>query len=130
MLIRIISPPYKILKEVCIWLWWPQMFIFFFIWDPCHMQYAIFWNIKPQTDMIFFLKWLLKFGMKNDYFKNQANVFSFNFYLIMISIEYEVKYNCNFQQIKFHKKNEAQHIFPMKQTFPKTIPKDVRPLPK
>lgn len=77
--------------------------VHFFYLGPMKHAICHFLKYWAPNRYDIFSEMIAKIGMKNDYFKNQANVFSFNFYLIMISIQYEIKYNCNFQQIKFHK---------------------------
>lgn len=62
-----------------------------FFGDLCQMPFFIKYGAPNRND-IFFLKLLLKLGMKIDYLKsNKCLNFSLNYYLVMTSIQYEVE---------------------------------------
>lgn len=54
----------------------PTIFIYF-IYDLCHMTF--FGNIEPKTEMIIFVKFLLKSNIEIDDFKKLNNIYSLNY---------------------------------------------------
>lgn len=60
------------------------MFIYS-ICDPCYMPFFFFRNIGPQTEMIIFLKYLLKFDMEIDNLKKLNKYLQFE-----LSFDYDL----------------------------------------
>lgn len=73
---------------------WGPTSLFILLWPMSHaiFHYFCFGDMGSQTKMIIFLKLLLKFGMEIDIWRNQTNIYSLNYYLAMISKEYEVEH--------------------------------------